>query len=81
MHLNSNGYGTVAIKFIKKMKILDKKWSRDSFCWSPNNYENDSCKITEFDKEKAKGKEHNISQYAKKWLTQKSKCSWSREVE
>ena len=37
----------------------------DSFCCSPNNYENVSRKITEFDKEKARCKEHNSSKSAK----------------
>ena len=35
------------------MRNLSKNWwSRDSFCYNPNNYEKVSYKITEFDKEK-----------------------------
>ena len=48
------------------MKNLSKNWwSLDSFCYSPNNYEEVSHKITEFDKEKTRSKEHNSSQSAK----------------
>ena len=33
LHLNSTGYGKLAINFIKKMKTLSKNWwSLDSFC-------------------------------------------------
>ena len=36
------------------------------FLCSPNNYENVSHKINEFDKEKARGKVHNSSKFAKR---------------
>ena len=53
LHLNSTGYGKLAINFIKKMRNLSKNWwCQDSFCYNPNNYEKVSYKITEFDKEK-----------------------------
>ena len=48
------------------MKNLSKnRWSLDSFCYSPNNNENISHKISEFDKENTNGKEHNCSQFTK----------------
>ena len=48
------------------MKNLSKNWwSLESFCYSPNKDENASDKISEFDKEKTRGKEHNNSQSAK----------------
>ena len=36
------------------------------FLCSPNNYENVSHKINEFDKEKARGKVHNSGKFAKR---------------
>ena len=66
LHLNSTGYGKLAINFIKNMKNLSKNWwYLDSFCYSPNNYEKVSHKITESDKAKTRGKDHNSSQSAK----------------
>ena len=48
------------------MKNLSKNcWFVDVFCYSPNNYEEVSHKITEFHKEKTRGKEHNSSQSVK----------------
>ena len=48
------------------MKNLSKNWcSLDSFCYSSNNDQNFSHKISEFDKEKTMGKEHDSSQSAK----------------
>ena len=48
------------------MKTLSKNWwSLDGFCCNPNNCDKVSYKITEFDKGKTKGKEHNSSQSAK----------------
>ena len=48
------------------MKNLSKNWwSLDSFWYSPNDDEKVSHKISEFDKEKTRGKEHNSCQSAK----------------
>ena len=66
LQLNKTGYGKLAINFILKTKILSKNlWSFDLFCCSLNNYENVSYKITEFDKEKTRVKEHDSSQFTK----------------
>ena len=63
------------------MKNLSKNcWFLDVFWYSPNNYEKVSHKITEFDKEKTKGKDHNSSQSVKSKESQQTfvlmKTSW-----
>ena len=48
------------------MKNVSKNWlSLDSFCYSRNNFEYVSHKITKFNKEKSRGKEHNSGQSTK----------------
>ena len=62
----TTGYGKLAINFLKKLKTISKNWwSLDNFCCIPNNCEEVSYRITEFDKGKARGKEHGSSQPAK----------------
>ena len=50
----------------QKIKNLSKNWwSLVSSCYSPNNFENFFHKITEFNKEKTRGKEDDSSQSIK----------------
>ena len=70
-HLNNVVYGKQVITFFKKLRILSKNWwSLDRFCYSPNNYQNVSHKITEFDKEKTRDKEQYSSQSAIRVVSQ-----------
>lgn len=56
----------ISRKFLSNSGLHLKKkwWSLDSFCCSQNNYEKVSHKMTQFDKEKARGKKHNSSHSA-----------------
>ena len=52
MHLNSTGYGKLAINLIEKIKTLSKYWLYfDSVCYRPNVCEK-FYKITNFDRGK-----------------------------
>ena len=62
----TTGYRKLAINFLKKLKTLSKNWwSLDNFCCILSNCEEVSYRITEFDKDKARGKKHGSSQPAK----------------
>ena len=64
---NVRFWGNLACFFFLEHPFWDSPFCliTDSFCCSPNNYENVSRKITEFNKEKARCKEHNSSKSAK----------------